>query len=471
MNGTATGPRGIHVAIVGGGIAGVTLALGLQKRGVSFTLYERAREIREIGAGIGLSPNAERAMEMLDRKTVLDAYKRIATPNGVDEFQWIDGYRTDELIYTLYMGKDGFQGCRRSDLVDEWIKTLPADCISLGKEAKSIRQHGDGSSSNGSSNGTTAGGWRGGVEITFKDGTTATADAVVGCDGIWSRVRELLLGADNPASHAGYTGKYCFRTLVPYAKALEVLGHERVHTRYMYNGPGAHCITYPVGLGDNTVLNVLVALSDPNPWPLEETGGKHTAPGTREEAERATRDFHPTFRKVVSLLPDKVEKWAIFDSMENPAPTYSKGQVCLAGDAAHATGPHLGAGAGVGIEDALLLSTLLERIDQAVKSSSSSSDDDSNEEKKRDMITRALDIYDGLRRERTQWLVVATREAVDMIQWSQGEAVGKDGEAFGREIGKRFHRVWDYDLDAMLREGLEKLGIPPPMQPGVPNSA
>ncbi|TLS29424.1 hypothetical protein PpBr36_02133 [Pyricularia pennisetigena] len=450
MNGTATDPRGIHVAIVGGGIAGVSLALGLHKRGVSFTLYERAPEIREIGAGIGLSPNAERAMEMLDRTTVLDAYKRIATPNGVDEFQWIDGFRTDELIYTLYMGKDGFQGCRRSDLVDEWIKGVPADRISLGKEAKSIRQLGE-----GGSDAADDGGQRGGkaVEITFKDGTTATADVVVGCDGIWSRVRELLLGPDHPASQAGYSGKYCFRTLVPYDKALEVLGHDRVHTRYMYNGPGAHCITYPVGLGDNLVLNVMVALSDPNPWPLHETGGKHTAPGTREEAERATKDFHPTFRKVISLLPEKVEKWAIFDSMENPAPTFSKGQVCLAGDAAHATGPHLGAGAGVGIEDALLLSTLLERIDQAVKNSGA-------EEKKRDMISRALDIYDGLRRERTQWLVVATREAVDMFQWKQGEAVGRDGEAFGREIGKRFHRVWDYDLDGMCKEGLEKLAIP-----------
>ncbi|TLD14520.1 hypothetical protein PspLS_11181 [Pyricularia sp. CBS 133598] len=463
MNGTATPPRGIHVAIVGGGIAGVTLALGLQKRGVSFTLYERAREIREIGAGIGLSPNAERAMEMLDRQTVLDAYKRIATPNGVDEFQWIDGYRTDELIHTLYMGKDGFQGCRRSDLVDEWIKAVPAECVSLGKEAKSIRQYGDDGSNGmvGDQHGDQHGGPRGGVEISFKDGTTATADVVVGCDGIWSRVRQLLLGPDNPASHAGYTGKYCFRTLVPYDKALEVLGHDRVHTRYMYNGPGAHCITYPVGLGDNLALNVLVALSDPNPWPLEETGGRHTAPGTREEAELATRDFHPTFRKVVSLLPDKVEKWAIFDSMENPAPSYFKGQVCLAGDAAHATGPHLGAGAGVGIEDALLLSTLLERIDQAVKTSGKGDDDyDDDEKNKRDMVTRALEIYDGLRRERTQWLVVATREAVDMIQWSQGEAVGRDGEAFGREIGKRFHRVWDYDLDGMLKEGLEKLAIP-----------
>ncbi|KAI6359521.1 hypothetical protein MCOR25_007028 [Pyricularia grisea] len=452
MNGTATNPRGIHVAIVGGGIAGVSLALGLQKRGVSFTLYERAREIREIGAGIGLSPNAERAMEMLDRKTVLEAYKRIATPNGVDEFQWIDGYRTDELLYTLYMGKDGFQGCRRSDLVDEWIKTIPADCISLGKEAKSIRQYGDGS------NGTAGGPQQqGGVEITFKDGTTATADVVVGCDGIWSRVRELLLGSDNPASHAGYTGKFCFRTLVPYDKAVEVLGHDRVYTRYMYNGPGAHSITYPVGLGDNLALNVLVVVADPNPWPLEKTGGKHTAPGMREEAERATKDFHPTFRKIVSLLPEKVEKWAIFDAMENPAPTYSKGQICLAGDAAHATGPHLGAGAGVGIEDALLLSTLLDRIDQVVKGGDQ---EYAGEDKKRDMISRALDIYDGLRRERTQWLVRATREAVDLIQWSKGEAAGRNGEEFGRDMSKLYYQVWDYDLQGMLKEGLEKLAVP-----------
>jgi salicylate hydroxylase len=114
--------RRLHVAIVGGGITGVTLALGLQARGVDYTIYERTSAFKEIGAGVGFSPNAERALTGVDPK-VHAAYKRVATPNGEDYFQWVDGYGTDEVVYKLYLGEQGFQGCRRSDFLDELVKS------------------------------------------------------------------------------------------------------------------------------------------------------------------------------------------------------------------------------------------------------------------------------------------------------------------------------------------------------------
>jgi salicylate hydroxylase len=134
----------LHVAIIGGGITGINLALGLQARNIRFTIFERATGFREIGAGLGFSPNAERAMTALD-PAVLAAYKRVANPNGEDYFQWVDGCSTtNELIYKLFVGKDGFQGCRRSDYLEEVSKLVEQNSVKFGKEVKSLDEQASG---------------------------------------------------------------------------------------------------------------------------------------------------------------------------------------------------------------------------------------------------------------------------------------------------------------------------------------
>src|SRR3569833_429580 len=101
----------IHVAIVGGGITGLTLGIALQQRNIPITIYERSSGFREIGAGIGFSPNAEEAMKRL-APAIHTSYKQVITPNGEDYFQWVSG-ETNELMYKLYMGVDGGRGGRR----------------------------------------------------------------------------------------------------------------------------------------------------------------------------------------------------------------------------------------------------------------------------------------------------------------------------------------------------------------------
>lgn len=150
----------LHVAIIGGGITGLTLAIGLQSRNVSFTVYERATSFREVGAGIGLSANAERAMTALD-STVRAAYENVAMPNGEDYFQFVDGFKTDEIIFKLPVGKDGFRGCRRSDFLEELFKLLPDEAVQWGKAVETIEE-----------DHTT----EGPVTLTFKDGSVAQAD-------------------------------------------------------------------------------------------------------------------------------------------------------------------------------------------------------------------------------------------------------------------------------------------------------
>lgn len=442
--GPEEGQHGLHVAIIGAGITGVNLALGLLARNVSFTVYERAPGFREIGAGIGFSPNAERAMGALS-PDVLTAFKRAANPNGEDYFQWIDGYKTDELFHKLYVGKDGFQGGLRSDILEAWAQLLPLDAVRFNKEIDTISddQHI--------------------LRLQFKDGTTSTASVVIGCDGIRSRVRQLLFppSPTSPPTGAGYTSGYCFRALAPMPAAIAALGPVKPLTRFMYNGSGAHVITYPVG--NNTLLNILAVLTDPttsspsspatNPHPAWLPAGQHTAPGTRAEAETAFADWHPTVRRIIALMPERMDRWAIFDMAANPAPRYTGpegSRVCVAGDAAHATGPHLGAGGGMGIEDALVLSELLKAVDGRAKKSDRRKEGDVAR-----LVAAALEVYNEVRYGRTQEVVRSTRAACDLFQWRDPK-IATDPARFGREITALFHAVWEYDLDGMVREASEK---------------
>jgi len=153
-------PRPLEVAIIGAGIAGLNLAIGLQARGISYHIYERALAFKEIGAGLGLSPNAERAMKALS-PDIHAGFMRAANPNGEDYFQWVDGFKSDDVIYRLWVGEGGFPGCRRSDLLEELFKLVPDDRLHWGKHAEEVRE-GEGKD--------------GAVVVRFKDGTSAEAD-------------------------------------------------------------------------------------------------------------------------------------------------------------------------------------------------------------------------------------------------------------------------------------------------------
>lgn len=243
-----------------------------------------------------------------------------------------------------------------------------------------------------------------------------------------------------PPFAATYSHKYSFRALIPMDQALARLGHNMVVKRYMYNGPGAHIVTYPVA--NNSYLNALAVVSDPDPWVSPD--GRHTGRATREEAKRAFDGWHPDIQAIVDLMPEQMDKWAIFDMLENPVPRYHRtGKMCLAGDAAHAVGPHLGAGAGFGIEDACLLAELL----RAVQDTRVSGRDGSVE----GLLNAAFEVYSEARYERTQWLIRHTRETVDLFEWEDPETA-EDPARFGEEVTWRYHKIWYYDIQRLLKE-------------------
>ena len=165
---TTSNEQPISVAIIGAGIVGLAVALGLLDRGISVTLYERASNYHEIGAGIGISPNAERAMKLLNPR-IRDAFKSVAAQNDDDWIRAVDGYSHDkndplndeeELIFKLYLGERGFEGCQRSALVEGMARHVPKSCVEFNKNLESISEH------NG---GTT-------MVCNFCDGTSAEAD-------------------------------------------------------------------------------------------------------------------------------------------------------------------------------------------------------------------------------------------------------------------------------------------------------
>lgn len=250
-----------------------------------------------------------------------------------------------------------------------------------------------------------------------------------------------MLGEKHPASYPSYTHKFAFRGLIPMDRARAALGDDKASTRFMHLGPNAHALTFPVAMG--TVMNVVAFVTDPNDWTAD--NGKFTAPATRDEVVKAFSGFGPAVRAIMSLLPDELDKWAIFDTLDNPVPRYVQGRLALAGDAAHAAAPHHGAGAGLGIEDALVLASLIKAAESDLACDKAST------------LSTALETYHDTRYERTQWLVESSRIVGELYEW-QDSGCKDDHTVFGHEVEWRSHRIWDYDVHEMVRKALDLFG-------------
>ena len=211
-----------EIAVVGGGIAGLTLAIALHHRGVPVKVYERAPRFGEIGAGVSFSPNAIQAMRHC-HPGIHSAFEKVCTRNGWSSkekvwFDYLDGTSDDveKAAFTI-VTELGQNGVHRAHFLDELVKLFPADRAFFGKEIVGISESPDGK-----------------MAMSFADGSSASADAVIGCDGIKSRVREIVVGASHPSVYPSYTHKYAYRGMLPMDKAIEALGEERARNSCMH---------------------------------------------------------------------------------------------------------------------------------------------------------------------------------------------------------------------------------------------
>ena len=221
-----TPTKDFSIAIVGGGIAGLTLAIALHHRGINVSIFEQAPKFGEIGAGVSFSPNAVQAMKIC-HDGIYQSFEKVCTRNQWPEkrnvwFDFLDAYgKEDEQLerskpmFTI-SNSLGQNGVHRATFLDELVKLVPEGIAHFGKRLKSLEQNGEK------------------CVMSFEDGSSAEADAVIGCDGIKSKTRQLMHGFDHPCAQPTYTYKYAYRGVVPMAKAIEAVGEERAKNSCMH---------------------------------------------------------------------------------------------------------------------------------------------------------------------------------------------------------------------------------------------
>lgn len=421
--------KNLEIAIVGGGIAGVSLAIALHHRGVNVKIYEQAPKFGEIGAGVSFSPNAVQAMKKCHRG-IFDAFEKVCTRNSWDSkrhvwFDYLNGYDKSmkqaghqEAAFTI-SNSLGQNGVHRAHFLEEMVKLLPQDRAVFGKRLKAI-EDGD----------------NGRLVMMFQDGSYVETDAVIGCDGIKSRVRQIMYGEQHPCAYPSYTYKYAYRGLVPMEKAVEAIGEERAKNSCMHMGPGGHVLTFPVKHGQ--ILNIVAFHTSDEDWPDYQ---RLTRPAKREDALKDFSGYGPNVLALLKLTEPDLDVWAIFDLGKNPVPNFSKGRVCIMGDAAHATSPHHGAGAGFCLEDSAVMATLL--TDKRINNSTD--------------IETVFAAFDAARRDRSHWLVQSSRFIGDAYEWRAG-GVGQDFEKIEQEINRRNGIIANVDIDQMCNEAAQQLG-------------
>jgi len=276
------------------------------------------------------------------------------------------------------------------------------------------------------------------LTLNFHDGTTATADAVIGTDGIKSRVRAWMVGEHDPRARPTYTHKYAYRGLIPIPKATSALGADNAQNAKLHMGQDGHVLTFPVNHG--STMNVVAFKTNSAAWPSED---KLTLPTTKEAALHDFQDFGPTVTHIINLLEPNLDCWAIFDLGDHPMQFYNKGRVCLLGDAGHATTPHHGSGAGFCIEDAAVMCELLD--DARVRGKGTQG------------LEAAFQAFSNSRIERANWLVQSSRRTGDLYEW-RAEGVGRDVEKIEQECRERDERIWNAQISDMIEEGKRALG-------------
>ena len=311
----------VSVAVIGGGIGGLVAALSLLRAGVDVHVYEQARALSEVGAGVQVSPNAACILHRLGLAEALA--KMGVKPLAWHQRRWDDGrtlLRTPlaEAMEAAF-GFPHYQ-MHRADVLDALARALPAERVHVGQRFTALVDHGDH------------------VEVEFENGTRISVEALVGADGIHSTVRRALFGPDNPH----FTGCVAYRGLVP-ADRLVHLGIEV--TAQVWMGPGKHFVHYFV---QNRRLVNFVAVIEQDTWTRE----SWIDPGEVADALGAFEGWHPQVRGIVQAV-DKIFLWALFE--RKPMARWSAGRVALLGDACHAMLPFMAQGAAQAIEDGATL--------------------------------------------------------------------------------------------------------------------
>jgi salicylate hydroxylase len=324
MSTTATRPSS-DVLIIGAGLGGLTAALALARFGISVRVFEQARQLGEVGAGITISSGAMRCFELLGIEAqVIDVSAESVNLPFLH-------YQTGAVL-RRGLGNAARPATARSarqlhraDLHALLVTALCARApyaLSLGQKLVAIEQD------------------HTGVTAQFESGQRARGDVLIGCDGVRSVVRRIVIGDGAPR----FAGQVAYRCLVPRELAAP---HLDSSTGAVYIGPGATFNRYPLRRGE--LINC-VGIARTDAWREE---GWNT-PATPAEVLAQFADWHPPLRRLIAAAPAQgIIKWGLFE--REPLPRWTLGGAALLGDAAHPMLPFLGLGAAMAIEDGTVL--------------------------------------------------------------------------------------------------------------------
>lgn len=314
-----------HILIAGGGIAGLSAALALLQRGIDVDVYEQASELREVGAGLQISPNGSRLLIDLGLRERLAEMVCDATRKEVRL------WNTGQTWKLFDLGRDCIERfgapywtVHRGDfhaVLRDAVLALKPDAIHLDCQVEGFTQ--DGAD----------------AVLHFAGGhADARGNAIIAADGVHSRLR----AAAGVTARTFFTGIMAWRGLVP---AERVSPESRTPVGTNWVGPGAHVITYPVRRGE---LYNFVGVVEGRDWPVE----SWTESGTHEECLADFKGWHPAVQEMIHGLGVPF-KWAFVG--REPLTQWAFGRLCLIGDACHPTLPFLAQGANMGIEDAMVI--------------------------------------------------------------------------------------------------------------------
>ena len=312
-----------RIIIVGGGIGGISTALSLAQKGHPCIVLERASEFTEVGAGIQLGPNAFNAFDRL-------GVGRVASQHSVfiDNLRFLDAVSGED-IATIPLG-DEFRvrygnpyavihrGQLHKVLVDA-CSGNPLVELRTNAPVRDVEQD------------------ESGVVAITEDGEQIKGAAMIGCDGINSRVRQYVVGDGAPR----VSGHSTFRSVIPYDDIPEDL---RINAATLWAGPKCHIVHYP--LSDWKFFNLVVTFHGSASEPV---AGRPVSP---EEVRQGFEGVSPRIKRVIDSS-NNWRHWVLCD--REPVDQWTKGRVTLLGDAAHPTLQYFAQGACMALEDAVAI--------------------------------------------------------------------------------------------------------------------
>jgi 2-polyprenyl-6-methoxyphenol hydroxylase-like FAD-dependent oxidoreductase len=318
--------RAPRFAVIGAGLGGLAAASTLRRAGFDVQVYEQARNFERIGAGIQMMPNSMKVLRCIGVE------ERIR-PTSFQPFSHLNrAWDTGEVLRELPMPESLFGApylcMHRGDLHQALAAVLPPAIIHLNRKVAGLDQ-----TSNE-------------VTLTFTDGSKATADAVIGADGVHSTVRDIIIGPDNPI----HRGRIAYRAV--FSSAL-LNGFDAGPSRTKWWGLDRHIVIYYTR-PDRSEIYFVTSVPEPAEWLTRESW---SATGDVHKLRAAYDGFHHDVRAVLQACP-ACHKWAILE--RDPLPKWSDGRVALLGDSCHPMTPYMAQGAATAIEDAAVLARCLE---------------------------------------------------------------------------------------------------------------